>query len=116
MEFKQAMRTVKRICEAVGGCDGCELLGNCPFVTIPSNIDLNKIESILVKWAEEHPEKTIADDFFEKFPNAPKDIYGLPSTCARDIGYLRECSRKLSDATTCLDCWRRPLEEGEGCH
>lgn len=71
-------------------------------------------DEIFEKWAAEHTEKTIADDFFEKFPNSPRDIYGLPSICARDMGYLRKCPRKLDDATTCNDCWRRPLEEAEG--
>ena len=112
MEFKKAMRTVKRICEAVGSCNGCELLGNCPFVTIPSNIDLNKIESILAKWAEEHPEKTIADDFYEKFPKAPRTGAGVPHACAVDIGYSMPpfCDRNTN---RCAACWCRPLEEVE---
>jgi hypothetical protein len=112
MEFKQAMRTVKRICEAVGSCNKCVLLGNCPFVTIPSNIDLDKIESILAIWAEEHPEKTIMDDFFEKHPKAPKTDGGTPYACAVDLGYSMpsSCHREMD---CCAECWRRPLEEVE---
>lgn len=111
MEFKQAMRTVKRICEAVGGCNGCELLGNCPFVTIPSNIDLNKIESILVKWAEEHPERTIMDDFLEKFPKAPLKEDGTPEVCAKWLGYCNDCYGENHKMLLCFDCWRRPMTE-----
>ena len=112
MEFKQAMRTVKRICEVVGGCNGCELLGNCPFVTIPSNIDLNKIESILVKWAEEHPERTIADDFYEKYPNAPGKQDKQPLPCAVHCGYIDKCPDDFS-ALECKKCWQRPMTEVE---
>lgn len=112
MEFKQAMRTVKRICEAVGSCNGCKLLGNCPFVTIPSNINLNKIESILVKWAEEHPERTIADDFYEKHPNAPGKQDKQPLPCAVHCGYIDKCPDDYS-SLECASCWRRPLEEVE---
>lgn len=110
MEFKQAMRTVKRICEAVGGCNGCELLGNCPFVTIPSNLDLNKIESILVKWAEAHPERTIADAFFEAHPKAPGFGDKKPLVCAVHCGYIDRCPYDYS-SLQCKKCWSRPLEE-----
>lgn len=64
MEFKQAMRVIKRICSLQDGCEKCELNLNCPFITIPSELDYDKAEVVLAKWAEEHPEKTIADDFF----------------------------------------------------
>lgn len=110
MEFKQAMRTVKRICEAVGSCNKCELLGNCPVVTVPSNIDLNKIEAILTKWTEEHPERTIMDDFLEKHPKAPKDEDGIPFACAQRCGYTEGCIGNTS-RKYCAQCWRRPLEE-----
>ena len=110
MEFKKAMRTVKRICEAVGSCNKCELLGNCPFVTVPSNIDLNKIEAILTKWTEEHPERTIMDDFLEKHPKAPKDEDGIPFACAQRCGYTEGCIGNTS-RKYCAQCWRRPLEE-----
>ena len=64
MEFKQAMRVIKRICALLDDCGKCVLESNCPFVTVPSDHDYDKTEAILAKWAEEHPEKTIADDFF----------------------------------------------------
>jgi ABC-type nitrate/sulfonate/bicarbonate transport system substrate-binding protein len=70
-------------------------------------------EAILAKWAEEHPEKTIADDFYEKFPKAPRNGEGVPHVCAVDIGYSMPpfCDRNTN---CCAECWRRPLEEVEG--
>lgn len=113
MEFKQAMQVIKRICAARDGCEKCELELNCPFATVPSDHDYDKAEAVLAKWAEEHPEKTIADDFFEKFPKAPRDDKNTPYTCAKDCGYSKPpyCERVPFN---CDKCWRRPLEEVEG--
>ena len=112
MEFKQAMRVIKRICSLQDGCEKCELNLNCPFITIPSELDYDKAEAILAKWAEEHPEKTIADDFFERCPNAMKDDMKIPYVCAKHCGYQAPtyCERVPQ---RCAECWRRPLEEVE---
>lgn len=114
MEFKQAMRVIKRICTARDGCEKCELELNCPFVTVPSDHDYDKAEAILTIWAAEHPERTIMDDFFEKFPKAQRDDNGCPATCARRLGYVCECLIAEDKASDCVACWRRPLEEVEG--
>jgi hypothetical protein len=110
MEFKEAMRTLKRICVARDDCEKCELESNCPFDTVPSDLDFDKAEAILAKWAAEHPERTIADDFFEKFPNAPRNRMDFPYPCAKDCGFPKPpyCDNK---AGICYECWRRPLEE-----
>lgn len=113
MEFKQAMRVIKRICKARDDCEKCELELNCPFATVPSDHDYDKAEAILAKWAEEHPERTIMDDFFEKFPKAQRDDNGCPTTCARRLGYVCECLIAEDKASDCVACWRRPLEEVE---
>jgi hypothetical protein len=109
MEFKQAMRVIKRICAARDDCEKCELELNCPFATVPSDHDYDKAEAILAKWAEEHPEKTIADDFYEKHPKAEKGEYGTPEVCAGKCGYVTACP----PGARCSECWRRPLEEVE---
>ena len=118
MEFKQAMRIWKRMCGANSECNGhCVLYDCCPGGGMPLEYiecsSVNKIEAILTKWAEEHPEKTIADDFFEKFPKAPRDDTNNPYPCAKDCGYSKPpyCERVPFN---CDNCWRRPLEEVEG--
>lgn len=110
MEFEQAMRTVKRICESVDGCEKCLLSGNCPFITLPSHIDLYRAEAVLTKWLEEHPERTIADDFFEKHSKAPRDESGMPQPCAQDCGYVDGCV-ETATIKDCTKCWQRTLEE-----
>ena len=112
MEFKQAMRVIKRICAARDDCEKCELELNFPFVTVPSDHDYGTAESILTRWAAEHPERTIADDFFKKFPNAPRDNRGDPIPCASDCGFSKP-SYCGCGPDSCGDCWRRPLEEVE---
>lgn len=106
MEFKQAMRIFNRICTGREDCNGCVLKNKC---IIYEECDYSEAEDILAKWAEEHPEKTIADDFFENHPNAPRDDNGNPKPCAEEVGYIKECP----DGVSCYDCWRRPLAEVE---
>lgn len=117
MEFKQAMRIWKRMCGANSECNGhCVLYDCCPGGGMPLEYiecsSVNKIEAILTKWAEEHPERTIADDFFERCPNAMKDDMGIPHACAKHCGYHAPtyCERIPQ---RCAECWRRPLEEVE---
>ena len=112
MEFKQAMRIWKRMCKKHDRCSGCPMWGKveeCPDMLWDTETD---VEAILAKWAEEHPERTIADDFFEKFPNAPRDDANNPYPCAKDCGYSKPpyCERIPFN---CNNCWRRPLEEAE---
>ena len=110
MEFKEAMRIWKRICNPQDDCEHCPLGRGCPCEMTPICIDMAKFEAILAKWAAEHPEKTIADDFFEKFPKAPRDDTNNPYPCAKDCGYSKPpyCERVPFN---CDNCWRRPLEE-----
>lgn len=114
MEFKEAMRIWKRMCGANSECNGhCVLYDCCPGGGMPLEYiecsSVNKIEAILAKWAAEHPEKTIADDFFEKHPKAKRGDNGEPKACAESCGYVK-CE---PGAMPCAECWRRPLEEVE---
>ena len=113
MEFKAAMRIWKRMCESNGQCGHCPMPGHgatsCP-VWVMRNPD--HAEAILAKWAEEHPERTIMDDFFAKHPKAPRRSEGYPSVCALQCGYIDRCPEHKFEPE-CPDCWRRPLEEVE---
>ena len=61
------------------------------------------------KWSAENPQKTILQDFLEKYPNAllRANGTGVPESCCKNLGFgqLGECYK-----TTCKDCWNRPLE------
>ena len=63
---------------------------------------------ILEKWSRENPVKTMMDDFFEKFPNAPRKGNGYPICCPNECGYVKES--KCTTFESCVVCWSRPLE------
>lgn len=72
--------------------------------------DVRKAELLLEEFEREHPPKTMAQDFFEKFPNAPKHNGGeIPIVCPYYCGYTDE-STCLGNID-CVSCWNRPLEE-----
>lgn len=60
------------------------------------------------QWSQAHPKKTMMQDFFEKFPNAPKLSNGCPKICPDNIygyDYVKICTND------CPQCWSRPLED-----
>ena len=63
-----------------------------------------KAVAIVEQWAKEHPLRTYAQDFLEKFPNASTDYDGTPTSCKRYI-YGGICRGG------CLDCWNSQMEE-----
>lgn len=103
----------KRLCDSRPACEAdaankeqCPLRGFCglPF----SMVCAEKAIKNLQKWSDEHPKKTYAQDFFEKFPKAQrlgtaKDEY--PSACRSTI-YAGECPGE-----GCEKCWNKPMEE-----
>lgn len=99
-----SIKDLKRMCEAHKFCTDCPLKIDtwCIPCVLPDNIN-----EIVDKWVAEHPVKTYAMDFFEKFPNAPRDRDGAPKTCWKHVyGDGKYCS---SDA--CTECWNREMKE-----
>ncbi len=101
------IKDLKRMCNYYYGkvqkCYNCPLYDtDCSSSCFPDNAD-----EIVDKWVQEHPVKTYAMDFFEKFPNAPRDRDGAPKTCWKHVyGDGKYCS---SDA--CTECWNREMKE-----
>lgn len=63
------------------------------------------------KWSDEHPKKTYAQDFFEKFPKAQSKSDGTPYAC-RKTTYGGKCPRIECDSRIeCDECWNEPMEE-----
>lgn len=97
------IKDLKRMCKFNGDCTDCELYDTgCTVSELPNNID-----EIVDKWVDEHPVKTYAQDFFEKFPNARKNDSGIPNVCVKHVyGNLdmRCCS-------CCRECWNQEMEE-----
>lgn len=107
-----SIKDLKRMCESYGDhCTGCplhELKKFCAPNTIPDNAD-----EIVDKWVAEHPTKTYAMDFFEKFPNAQLDSYGTPRACVNAIYGLGDCSKSEISGIICRDCWNQEMKEDE---
>lgn len=105
------MEECKRMCDAHERCKHCPLDYCCSGNTLWAKSTKQAIE-IVQKWSDEHPLKTYAQDFFEKFPNAPRNSDGLPSICPIEV--YGDSVDKCCDR--CIDCWNKPMnvEETEG--
>lgn len=101
-----SIKDLKRMCSNYPKCENCPMSRRlCAPEDFPDNAD-----EIVDKWISEHPVKTYAMDFFEKFPDAPKNIDGAPKTCWRNVygdgQYCCDC-----DYDMCTDCWNKEMEE-----
>lgn len=73
--------------------------------------DYKHAASKVAEWekAKEEPQKTILQDFLEKYPKARMDDDGIPfNICTYNLGYEDdkcECDLK------CEKCWNTPLEQ-----
>ena len=104
----------RRMCKSFVKCKDCELRDqNCEFgQDINNDEDDERILQCVQRWHDKHAQKTYAQDFFLKFPNARKKYYGghaYPTIC-RQIAYGGECK---ADIQPCSACWKELMEEGE---
>lgn len=112
-----AWELAKKIVLGVGGYSSEELneIFNYAFAQeVMRNYTYLEAATKVAEWkrAKLKPQKTIMQDFFEKFPDAEKDDDGTPVICPYALGYYTEtimCS-EISD-NICFECWNRPLEE-----
>lgn len=115
--FKEKRRMLNSLGRIRGGCIGinCE---NCPFSLNNNGKGLTCIDfeleypeeavAIVEKWSQEHPRKTMLQDFLEKYPNALLDEDEVPVTCCHNLGFTqpKDCYKIY-----CKKCWNRLLEE-----
>lgn len=117
MDAVEFIKERNRMCDSVDSCSKCQAydeLKRCDFCTE----DPEKLVKIVEQWSKEHPQKTMMQDFFEKFPNAPKSArssgsYKIPIPCPSDCGYvindnIEDCDRFNGN---CIKCWSRPMED-----
>ena len=119
------LHELKRLCASRDGCvadaankERCPMFGICG--DLPTRIcdeDAEAAIEIVQKWSDEHPKKTYAQDFFEKFPKAKGGIDGTPFLCRQRIyggvplkGAEWECE-ECDYTGTCKDCWNEQMEE-----
>lgn len=71
----------------------------------------DRATEIIDEWIAEHPIRTYASNFFEKFPNAPKDKDGVPAELCLIQIYGGECPYDdLYEENICKKCWERKYE------
>jgi hypothetical protein len=108
----------KRLCDSRTACEAdaankeqCPLRGFCGFPF--SAICAKKAIEVLQKWSTEHPKKTYAQDFLEKFPEAQRTWDGVPFVCRKRIygGIHSAKSEGCEDTKACYRCWNKPMEE-----
>ena len=106
------IKDLKRMCEFYQDCRGCPFYSTCCGgckADFPENAD-----EIVDKWILEHPVRTYAMDFFEKFPNAKKNENGIPVSrnaiiCRKEL-YADElpCVWRCGK---CSECWNQEIKE-----
>lgn len=122
MDAIKFIKEYKRMCNSytINVANNVDCCMDCPLYGQPCDLASLTIspQDIVIKieqWSQTHPQKTMMQDFFEKFPNAPKTMLGFPFPCAKDLGYskLDSCSFGLKNTSgaMCTECWSRPLEE-----
>lgn len=117
----------ERMCDNTD-CECCAAMGltkRCGVISCNFAIMRNKEDAIKIvqKWSYEHPapkQKTYADDFFEKYPNAKRHENGRPLAYRCDV-YGCECNYKKAPEVLywrgkkgiddCLMCWNEPYKE-----
>lgn len=109
-----------RLCNSRTACaagaaykEQCPLLDFCghPFTKICAK-DAQKAIENLQKWSNEHPKKTYAQDFFEKFPKAQSYSDGSPVVCRKIIyGEIRPPFKNCYYTGACYKCWNEPLND-----
>lgn len=117
------MDAVKMLKEVGRMSHGCTIDCNeCPIGIYNNKISVNcgvlrtqhpdKYVEIVEQWSAEHPPKTQADLFFERYPDAERRGNGMPYSRPCEIGLVSR--EKCDDNKSCDDCrqkyWLAPVE------
>ena len=109
MDAVKYLKEKQRMCEKYMDCLDCPLdeVKSKHHITcvMTEKTHSEEVVEIVEKWSAENPEKTILQDFLEKYPNATLSSKGVPIYCALHLGYLDKCEEN------CSDCWNSPLVE-----
>lgn len=115
----------RRMLNSLGGKEGkCEEVScsECPISQYNNGKDMlcsyfeglypEEAVSIIEKWSQEHPQKTMLQDLLEKHPKVMLRDDGTPKCiCPGDLGYCEGRYCNEINTLDCVACWSRPLEE-----
>lgn len=112
----------KRLCSSRDKCQKLNSDGDCPLCdfcnSIPDLYFVAKVKEAIEamqKWVDEHPGKTYAQDFFEKFPKANPDKEGVPWICRANCygGSCQYSAAAGAGPESCKDCWNEEMEAAD---
>ena len=110
----------KRHCDSRTACEAdaankeqCPMFEFCTHTIVTQRAEeIIKAVENLQKWSDEHPKKTYAQDFFEKFPKAQRNWDGTPFVCRKRIyGGIRSTLEDCDYTGACYRCWSEPLND-----
>ena len=114
---------LKRLCDTRDECvanaankEDCPMFGICKLTHSKTCAkDAEKAIKIVQKWSDEHPKKTYAQDFFEKFPNAKPGAEGVPRICRANCygGSCQHSAISGAGPAPCKDCWNEEMEAAD---
>lgn len=117
------LHELKRLCDSRDECvadtankEQCPMFGVCrlTYSKICAEDVKTAIETVQ-KWSNEHPRKTYAQDFFEKFPEAKPDKEGVPRMCRVNCygGSCQYSAVSGAGPAPCKACWNEKMEAAD---
>ena len=105
---------VQRMCTIVS-CVDCKCSSFCYINYGISKEELHRFVKEVGKWTMEHPLKTYARDFFEKFPKAKPDKEGVPRMCRANCygGSCQYSAVSGAGPAPCKACWNEEMEAAD---
>ena len=97
-EFSEVMRHVKRMCEAQEDCDECPVCNALDCVCVIADLielDLEKMENIVMQWSAENPEPkypTWQEWHESEFPKSARPICPLNFMGSEVCNEWQDCS------------------------
>ena len=118
MEFKEAIKTRKRMCDYYKNCNCCpiEKFEDGCMITLEGAEELDEYERILEEWAKEHPIMTNADKFTEVMKNTFGEYLEKTEIKEVCVGRIRAI-KCIHNCEECLEWWneeyKEPKKEGK---
>lgn len=110
---EEAIKWYFKMCDKEHCENGCEIGKTKPNGSCTTFCKNNPEEAVkaIERYKEKHS-KTLAQDFFEKFPNAPTTDIGWPTVCPYQVGY-ENGKDALCRKSYCKreSCWGRLIDE-----
>lgn len=90
--------------------------GNDCFKTSCIDCTIEWLNKEAEQTMSETKRKTMMEDFFEKFPDAPRDESGSPAPCPSDVYNVSDLPCGYDNPRDCRACWSRPVPPQRECY